>query len=453
MDRSLIRHNASIKLKKNFLKTILVAFVASIIISGGYKYSLNLATKNISFIDAIHDFIFAQPLERGIVGPLIKDISANSMINGTIYTINNIITSKNINMTFLYIVSFTLALIFHVFVQNVVKVGQKRYFIEDGNNARIDRLIYPYQIKKTIHIAYIMLVKDIRTILWGLTIVYLPIKHYEYKLIPYLLATNPDMSLKEVFAESKRLSDNHKWEMFMVDFEMIGYYILDIITLGLFSMFYFNAYRELVYTELYKTLSPDYETIYLESKHIRKLDYDKNYSFKTYILIFFTLAIFGWVWEVLFILIQTGDFANRGTMYGPVVPIYGYGVVSILFLLKPLRKKPISLFIVTMILCGIIEYYTALYLERTTGMRYWEYDGYFLNIHGRTCLDALLFFAFGGMACTYLVAPVLDNLYSKIPSKIATIICIVLISLYGIDLICTHIRPHSGPGITAEIST
>ena len=120
-------------------------------------------------------------------------------------------------------------------------------------------------------------------------------------------------------------------------------------------------------------------------------------------------------------------------------------------LLKKFRNKPVLLFISAFILCGLLEYSTAWYLETFKHLKYWDYTGYFLNINGRVCLEGLLVFGLAGCAFTYVIAPILDNLYSKIKPKIASILCVVLISLYLADLMYTKVNPNTGVGISEEI--
>ena len=187
-----------------------------------------------------------------------------------------------------------------------------------------------------------------------------------------------------------------------------------------------------------------------KAKKWYKLDYNKKYSLETFILLFFTFAIIGWCWEVFYHLINHGTFVNRGTMHGPWLPIYGWGGVLILFCLKKWRDNPFKLFISAFILCGIIEYTTAWYLETFNHLKYWDYTGYFLNIHGRICLEGLLLFGLGGCAFTYILAPLLDNLFEKIKPKIKTILCIILILFFSIDFIYSSIIPNTGKGISKE---
>ena len=47
------------------------------------------------------------------------------------------------------------------------------------------------------------------------------IKAYEYSMIPYLLAENPNMSKQEAFAISKELMDGNKFNAFVLDLSFI----------------------------------------------------------------------------------------------------------------------------------------------------------------------------------------------------------------------------------------
>ena len=150
-------------------------------------------------------------------------------------------------------------------------------------------------------------------------------------------------------------------------------------------------------------------------------------------------------------LIYEERLVNKGTMFGPWLPIYGFGAVFILVLLKKYRKNPYQLFLMAFLLCGILEYTTAWYLETFKGLKWWDYTGFFLNIHGRVCLEGLMLFGFGGCILTYMVCPLLKNLYKKININVKKTVCIVLVCLYLIDLGYSHFHPNTGVGITNPV--
>ena len=76
----------------------------------------------------------------------------------------------------------------------------------------------------------------------------------------------------------------------------------------------------------------------------------------------------------------------------------------------------------------------------------------FLNINGRVCLEGLLFFAIGGLGFTYLLAPLLDELYKKIKPNIKKFMCIILVVLFTIDVAYSSVYPNKGEGISEDLS-
>ena len=185
-------------------------------------------------------------------------------------------------------------------------------------------------------------------------------------------------------------------------------------------------------------------------RHIEVINYMKSYSIPSLILIFFSFSIVGWLWEVFLHLIDDGIFVNRGVLHGPWLPIYGWGGILILVLLYKLRKHPPLEFSSIIILCGLVEYFTSLYLEVKFGLRWWDYHGYFLNLHGRICAEGLLVFGLGGMAGVYLLAPILENYFQKMNKKLLYSLCVSLLCFFLFDKIYSGINPNTGEGISSN---
>lgn len=189
-----------------------------------------------------------------------------------------------------------------------------------------------------------------------------------------------------------------------------------------------------------------------ERHHRQKLDtinYMRKYSIWSLIAMFFIFAIIGWVWEVILHIIVDGEFVKRGVLHGPWLPIYGYGGILILTVLNKFRDKPLIQFLTIIVLCGTIEYFTAVYLEYAyNGQKWWDYTGYFLNLHGKICAEGLLVFGLGGIAVVYIVAPLLDNIIQKIDRKKLITVCCILLALFIFDNIYSKTDPNVGKGIT-----
>lgn len=177
--------------------------------------------------------------------------------------------------------------------------------------------------------------------------------------------------------------------------------------------------------------------------------YTRRYSVFSLTLMFFCFAIIGWMWEVGLHLLTSGAFVNRGVLHGPWLPIYGSGCVLVLLALYRIRRWPLLEFLMTIVLCGFVEYFTSVYLEATHGgQRWWDYGGYFLNLHGRICAEGLMVFGMGGMAVVYAVAPALDNVLRRMKRGVLIALCVALLTLFVADQLYSNKHPNMGTGIT-----
>lgn len=182
---------------------------------------------------------------------------------------------------------------------------------------------------------------------------------------------------------------------------------------------------------------------------VQSLNYMRHYSIWSLLAVFLSMSVFGWLWEVSLHLIENGEFVNRGALHGPWLPIYGSGALLILTLLYKFRKKPGLEFVSTVIVCGILEYMTSWVMEIVNdGTKWWDYSGYFLNLNGRICAEGLIVFGIGGLAITYIIAPIIDNLVSKINERVLMVILSALMLIFGADAVYSHFHPNTGQGIT-----
>ena len=184
-------------------------------------------------------------------------------------------------------------------------------------------------------------------------------------------------------------------------------------------------------------------------KLVQSLNYMRHYSLWSLIVIFLSMSMFGWLWEVGMHLVSYGEFVNRGALHGPWLPIYGTGAVLILTVLNRFRKNPALEFGAAIVLCGFLEYMTSLVMEIVTGgTKWWDYSGYFLNLNGRICAEGLLVFGIGGLAIVYIIAPVIDDLTGRLNERKVMTVCTVLLVLFLADAVYSQIHPNTGEGVT-----
>lgn len=173
----------------------------------------------------------------------------------------------------------------------------------------------------------------------------------------------------------------------------------------------------------------------------------KAYRFDYYALLFFLTSFAGWLWEVLLFLFTEHRFVNRGVYEGPYLPIYGVGGLLLCLVLRSMQKRPFGVFICAGGICGILEYFSGMFLEYKWGVRWWDYSGHFMNIKGRVCLLGVAAFGAGGMLLVCFLLPVYERFYEKIPEKWRNLLCLVLLVIFAIDAAWCAMHPNVGDGI------
>ena len=149
--------------------------------------------------------------------------------------------------------------------------------------------------------------------------------------------------------------------------------------------------------------------------------------------------------------IRFGQFSNRGMLHGPWLPIYGSGVVMIAVLLNRFRSRPALEAAAIVVLCGFVEFMTSYITELITGLRWWDYTGYFLNLNGRICGEGLAVFMLGGMMAVYLLVPIIDNMTMRVKPKLLVGVCLALLLCFTADMVYSFINPNKGDGVTNEL--
>ena len=156
----------------------------------------------------------------------------------------------------LIVILFALLTLFSfVLIANPFIVGVSRFklrAIEDQGN--ISDMGYGFDVNFKRNVGTILLM-EIYTFLWSLLFV-VPgiVKMYEYSMIPYILADNPDIDRKEAFSISKEMMKGNKWRAFIRDLSFIFWDFLGAMTGGIVTIFYVGPYRELTKASLYKAI-------------------------------------------------------------------------------------------------------------------------------------------------------------------------------------------------------
>ena len=162
------------------------------------------------------------------------------------------------------------------------------------------------------------------------------------------------------------------------------------------------------------------------------------------ILLFFIYSFVGWCIEVTLKFFQYHRFINRGFLTGPCLPIYGSGCALItaaidgLVMISKYESSYGSVFAVSFVLCGVLEYLVSYCLEKRFHARWWDYSQKPMNLNGRVWIGNLILFGLGGVLVVKLANPLLYRLFADISFKARYITAIALSVVFVTDYLISH---------------
>ncbi|MDD6919736.1 MAG: DUF975 family protein [Eubacteriales bacterium] len=499
-NRKELKEKAKKSIRRNYWKIIGVLLVVTFVFAGlklelfnDLSYNEDNNARQPSDISIIFDDLgkienkqpedLAHTAEAGVIAFIYKElISAKGFVVGMFNGLNMIIQNHALP-GYIIIATAILMLLLWIFIGIPLVIGKTRYFLElnAGMDRGVSRIAFLWKEANPWNAIWIMLWRRIFGIMWWVSIFGGFFKYYSYKMIPYILAENPNISFSQAFAISEEMMYGHKWETFKLDMSFLGWKILNLITLGILDWTIVNPYIEMTYMHLYSVIKVDFVEKYgledtnafpLENvdksmelddeyktsirdrikQKVGILEYDckKDYSITSMIAMFFMFSFAGWFWEVLMHIYQDGTFINRGFMYGPWLPIYGVGGILMLVTLKKYADYPTKIFLLAMAIATVLEYSTGRILLELTGQRWWDYKGYMFNLDAIISLEGIIFFGIGALFFIYAFAPIVDKNLQRFSNKKKQIILGILLLIFIIDLIYSVCNPNVGMGITIQ---
>ena len=155
------------------------------------------------------------------------------------------------------LLSMAIGVGYSVFVGNVIYVGSCRYFMESrayGEDRGIGKLFYGFRRGSYLNTVFTMFMMNLYVFLWSL-LLFVPgvIKSYEYRMVPYILAENPNMNYRDVLALSRKMTDGHKMELFILELSFFGWAFLGTLLCGI-GIIFVQPYMNTTFAEVYAEL-------------------------------------------------------------------------------------------------------------------------------------------------------------------------------------------------------
>jgi uncharacterized membrane protein len=158
-------------------------------------------------------------------------------------------------MGILILMGVVIAIAVRVFIGYAIEIGGRKFFIQLTKNERsLGYFGYGFQRNRYYRIVVTMLLRGIYLILWTLLLI-IPgiIKMYAYRMVPYILADNPNIGHSRAIELSNQMTMGEKFDIFVLDLSFLGWYLLGALALGVGVLFvqpYYDATNAELYLEL-----------------------------------------------------------------------------------------------------------------------------------------------------------------------------------------------------------
>ena len=159
------------------------------------------------------------------------------------------------------------------------------------------------------------------------------------------------------------------------------------------------------------------------------------YTLGQWLLFFFLYCFLGWVWESCYVSARQHRWVNRGFLHGPLLPIYGFGAVIILWATLPVRQSLPLIFLLGMLAATALEYVTGAAMEALFKVRYWDYSGKPFNLNGHICLTCSLAWGAFSVLLVKVLHPPFEDLVLRLPAFLADALACVLTVYFTADTV------------------
>lgn len=226
MDRAQLKERAKFALKNNYWKIVLVTLIVFLIGGGSTTFGIK-----VEYDDLQAAFAMLMP-SIGMLGLV------------------------SIALIGFVIAASVIGILVSVFIFAPLEVGTKRFFVNSlSHPAETSEVSFGFE-RNYKNVVKILFFRNLYVFGWSLLFI-IPgiIKGYEYYMVPYLLAENPDLTKEEVFELSKQMMTGKKCEAFVLELSFLGWDILSSFTWGILGIFFVEPYRNLTKAAFYEEIS------------------------------------------------------------------------------------------------------------------------------------------------------------------------------------------------------
>ncbi|MGN0601094.1 MAG: EscU/YscU/HrcU family type III secretion system export apparatus switch protein [Oscillospiraceae bacterium] len=160
-----------------------------------------------------------------------------------------------------------------------------------------------------------------------------------------------------------------------------------------------------------------------------------SYNILQWLIFFYIYCFIGWCIESAIVSVTSKKFVNRGFLRSPLLPIYGFGAIVILFVTLPVKDNPVLVYVFGMVGTTALEFITGWIMEKLLKMKYWDYSDRKFNVKGYICLKSSLFWGVLSLFLIYVIHNPIENMVLGSPTVVLVIVDTAVSVLFVSDLV------------------
>lgn len=134
---------------------------------------------------------------------------------------------------------------------------------------------------------------------------------------------------------------------------------------------------------------------------------------------------------------------NNGILYGPWIPVYGFGCVLVIVIMRfvfnrikvPRWVKIFLVFLLSAIILSIAELLGGILIEKIFNEVFWDYSDMKFHIGHYISLEMALLWGVMSIVVIYVIKPLVDKIIEKIPSIITYLVLVTFL----LDVVLTFL--------------
>ena len=254
--RADLKNRAKVMLRRNYWMVVLVAFILSVVNGNGRaNFNLNFNFDSDTVKSEVQEFFYDSGIDSGYDG--YEEYYEYEEPDGVAREFAaGLLGMMGAMMVGIGVIAILLSVLLSTFLINPLVVGIRRFLMVNREaKPELSELGFGFKNGAYKNVVKVMFMSGLYIFLWSLLFI-IPgiVKAYQYRMVPYMLAENPNIDYRRALDLSRQTMNGQKGETFILDLSFIGWEILSALTCGILGIFYVNPYVQTTDAEWYAVM-------------------------------------------------------------------------------------------------------------------------------------------------------------------------------------------------------